>query len=894
MVMSSISINAQSNTYGLEAITQLELLPYLRSDYIAMMESSRDPDGGNEDFRNFRYKDEDEYVFAKLTGPGIIDRIWFTGIDPADKLYFYFDDEETPRINTTMNTFFKGYLSNLRQPLIVDPDISSGGYISYMPFPFEKSIKITTSGNLMTGGGAVYFHNISYKKIANSNSIKTWDGSDDEADALKIWGNTGKDPKQLEDIVLKEKIFDLPAGENVTLYDESNGAKMITKLLIGVNELVFNDDNQNKAVMDDGRAFMSASGMSEFDVSINTANKGVKLVRRLDFGIANQTADVYVDDLLVGRWQTPHSDAVYRWLDSEFEIPASFTDQKNSIHIKIKFISSILDWNEFYYWVYSNENDEYILTDELDIKNLSSELAHNYNILGQTWEGTQSFYYPSVQSNLELNQNILKNIWLKISWDNEPKPSVEAPIGMFFGMGALNANSFKSLPVGVTDDYKFYSYWPMIYGESAKIELENRSDSSLNSVNFSLSGVDFIDSLDKVGQFKTAYHEEIPTIFKKEYIFLETEGTGHYVGTVLNGEYANSGYLEGDERFYIDDVKTPWIYGTGTEDYFNGAWYFLNGRFGLASHGLSSQVGDHRSMYRFHLTDPIPFMSSGRFGIEHGPQNESTADYQSLAFYYLKKDNTPSIELSDQLNVVNSSDIQAHDYSVTNKTEEYTLNNYYEGFNDKSIVSDNGLKHKGESQFTVSINSKNKGVRLLRQFDYSILNQNAEVYVDDDLVGTWYSAGKNTVKKWRDEMFLIPISFTKDKNEIQITIKVDPLSSEWSEFNYKIYSILNEFADITENSEDNYLLPSFKLNEPYPNPFHSSTTISFQLPTNTEVELNVFNFSGQKVATLINSETLLAGEHKIKFNASYLTSGLYMYQLKAGGIVSSKKIVLID
>jgi uncharacterized membrane protein len=84
----------------------------------------------------------------------------------------------------------------------------------------------------------------------------------------------------------------------------------------------------------------------------------------------------------------------------------------------------------------------------------------------------------------------------------------------------------------------------------------------------------------------------------------------------------------------------------------------------------------------------------------------------------------------------------------------------------------------------------------------------------------------------------------------------------------------------------------FALNQNYPNPFNPSTIISFSVAKKTNVILNVYNLLGEKVATLIN-EIKDAGSYSTEFNASNLTSGIYIYKLEAGSFVSTKKMMLI-
>jgi hypothetical protein len=104
------------------------------------------------------------------------------------------------------------------------------------------------------------------------------------------------------------------------------------------------------------------------------------------------------------------------------------------------------------------------------------------------------------------------------------------------------------------------------------------------------------------------------------------------------------------------------------------------------------------------------------------------------------------------------------------------------------------------------------------------------------------------------------------------------------------YSGLKMLVEVEQGVGD--LPDHFELSQNYPNPFNASTTISFSLPQDTVVKLEVFNLLGEHVATLVN-ERRAAGEHSITFNAADLSSGFYLYKMSAGDFVKMRKLVLI-
>ncbi len=234
------------------------------------------------------------------------------------------------------------------------------------------------------------------------------------------------------------------------------------------------------------------------------------------------------------------------------------------------------------------------------------------------------------------NVSILSEVILRMYWDGDTYPSVECPIGAFFGVGFGEQKDYTSLPLNENSG-GYNCYWPMPFHKSARWTLTNGSGTLLESFYYN---IDFIalDSLPAATRhFHAQFRRENPTTPDRNYTILETAGEGQYVGTALFMTGLTMSFLEGNEMVYIDGDAKPTIEGTGTEDYFCSGWYFDRGVYSAPYHGviIKEEKRPRISAYRWHVEDSIPFSKSIRFTIEHGAENTVPADYSSVAYYYL-------------------------------------------------------------------------------------------------------------------------------------------------------------------------------------------------------------------------------------------------------------------
>jgi len=251
----------------------------------------------------------------------------------------------------------------------------------------------------------------------------------------------------------------------------------------------------------------------------------------------------------------------------------------------------------------------------------------------------------------------LRKIVLRAWWDGEEHPSIETPVGDFFGIGYSLPHYWASLPLTVS--YRAMNcFFPMPFGDGARLEIANEGDVEVGAFYYYVDYEEWPAPPENMGRFHCQWRRENPcrgqdvttnTTGDENYVIMEAEGRGHYVGCVMHIHGLQSGWWgEGDDMIYIDgEGWPPSLHGTGLEDYFCGAWNFneLNREYCTPYHGFSRKGNDDytgkHSMYRFHIEDPVIFEKSIRVTIEHGHANRRSDDYSSTAYWYQTEPHKP-------------------------------------------------------------------------------------------------------------------------------------------------------------------------------------------------------------------------------------------------------------
>ncbi|OMF38081.1 hypothetical protein BK133_03650 [Paenibacillus sp. FSL H8-0548] len=322
----------------------------------------------------------------------------------------------------------------------------------------------------------------------------------------------------------------------------------------------------------------------------------------------------------------------------------------------------------------------------------------SYTIADITGSGVVQHIWMTISS---ADIHYFRKILIRMYWDGEVEPSVEVPVGDFFGVGHGVASHYVSLPLNmittpgiIEDKAAMNCFFEMPFGNGARMEVTNECQKDIIVYYY----VDYVEKPvpDDAFRFHAQFRREMPTAgtidlsrLKEEhdkqddafwannkvndikntdgsenYIIFEAEGEGHYVGCNLSIDNidpipGNSWFGEGDDMFFIDgEPWPPRLHGTGTEDYFCAAWCYPSGKYDGPYHGISLAAplrGNGHSWtepniipteleysgkwttYRFHIVDPILFRKSITFSIEHGHGNSQSNDYSSVAYWYQRE-----------------------------------------------------------------------------------------------------------------------------------------------------------------------------------------------------------------------------------------------------------------
>lgn len=313
-----------------------------------------------------------------------------------------------------------------------------------------------------------------------------------------------------------------------------------------------------------------------------------------------------------------------------------------------------------------------------DKRNIANA-AYPARDLGQTWKvnpyikiaGGEVFTIAEMDG-----PGAIQHIWMtptgnwrstiiRIYWDGETTPSVEAPVGDFFCMGWGQYAPLSSLAVCVNPGSAFNCYWTMPFRKSCKITMENILNEEMTlyyQIDYALTDVP-----EDAAYFHAQFRRTNPNLTSDYTMIDGIKGKGHYVGTYMAWGVNNNGWWgEGEIKFFMDgDSKFPTICGTGTEDYFCGSYNFdRNGKYNefctpyAGLHQVIRPDGLYTSqqrfgLYRWHIADPIRFEKELRITIQDlgwksgGRYLPQKSDIASVVFWYQTEPHNPFPKFPD-------------------------------------------------------------------------------------------------------------------------------------------------------------------------------------------------------------------------------------------------------
>ncbi|MGO8748828.1 MAG: DUF2961 domain-containing protein [Thermoguttaceae bacterium] len=386
---------------------------------------------------------------------------------------------------------------------------------------------------------------------------------------------------------------------------------------------------------------------------------------------------------------------------------------------------------------------------------------------------------------------------IRIAWDGEDKPSVDCPLGVFFG-NELGPEEIRLLMLGLersgdgnAGKWRGYNFFPMPYWKSARVEIVNAGGKEF-SANFAVRCVAasaYGYEKDKCGYFHVTYRDPRQSERGKSQRIGRVSGRGRLVAAVVTAHTCSDGHPEeGDVHVTIDGNRSPRVESDGSESWILYGPGFLRGPQSNPFSGYASgAVGKPWSMVRQLLGDDYPFQSELTFDIEHGCDNQNEMVHSGALFYYSRS--APGIVLTDSVDIGNEASEKAHAYRVEGAREGtggvWRLASFYE--REGQTTRDDGRTITGHSEFKVTINPANDGVRLRRRFDQALPGQRARVWINGVAVAErpWYYAGGNPMFRWRDEDFEIPPSYTRGKSSITVRIENAPLATPGRHYSYQ-------------------------------------------------------------------------------------------------------------
>ena len=400
---------------------------------------------------------------------------------------------------------------------------------------------------------------------------------------------------------------------------------------------------------------------------------------------------------------------------------------------------------------------------------------------------------------------LLSGLRLQIEFDG--RTMVDSPLGEFFGagLGTDNVASLMFATIPQPDgSVALMAWWPMPFARAAHVTLVNTTGNPVTGLDSDVvftPDPQWAPALDggRAGYFTARSHAG-PTTLGQDWIFADEQGHGKFVGVshTIRGSRIKTDFgpdapyfLEGAERVYTDGSASPQWYGTGTEDFYEGGWYFHNGT--TYSDPLTGQPDQRTAtggcedycvaVYRLMLADAIDYHSAIRFGIEHGKRNMVQPDYSSTAFLYTQPNATTNP--SDEVIPGDPVSRLLHGYADGDAGNQLLVSEY-EGSDDTRAIPGLVSATHNAITFHILISPDNHGILLRRTSDQLTGYQSAQIAIDGTPAGIWLQPRSNSSHRWLDDTYLVPERLTAGKNLVTISLTPTPDTPAWTASRYHI------------------------------------------------------------------------------------------------------------
>lgn len=378
---------------------------------------------------------------------------------------------------------------------------------------------------------------------------------------------------------------------------------------------------------------------------------------------------------------------------------------------------------------------------------------------------------------------VLDQLWLTIAADGAAAPQVNVPVAHYFG-GVPNGEPVTSLVVSsqtVDRTHTLSSRLPIPFGRRCRISLVNRSDARV-----AVTGRVTVAGAPQMASYLTtgltghlqAGYAAGATEPGRDMRLAQLAGHGRLAGVVLrlsSNDPERRQILEGDERIFVDGEQTPSLHGTGTEDFFNGGWYYRMGTFSQPWHGNPSHVvdvtGDHTTQFRFLVSDPVPFSRSLTFSMEHGPRNDEPGHFAATVFWY---GHASPVATDLEVAVTGAPDEDAHTAPLLGTVSPEPVTRA-----GGSVAAGQGVTLRIQAPEQTSM------IVVRRLVDASLGNQRLSVAVNGAAAHDWYTPGFMEEPAFVQTDYLIPGSLLEDG--VASVVLVAP--EEWNTYGFTALAV---------------------------------------------------------------------------------------------------------